>query len=181
MHGIALGASCAWSGTRESGGAAFDHRFARWVLGTEDAEVVALLRRTAAVADHCETWTLLRSPTEVLAETVNLPGATTWRRLADDAAEFVRTLDDVRAARDGSIGAGLPGPDDAADLRLAARFSRVLAQRVLGARYGDAAGMRDLEDPVEVVRGYAERWRAHNKSGGLDDVIEALSVVGLCD
>ncbi len=44
-----------------------------------------------------------------------------------------------------------------------------------------AAGMRDLEDPVEVVRGYAERWRAHNKSGGLDDVIEALSVVGLCD
>lgn len=181
MHGITLGASCAWSGTRESGGAAFDRRFARWVLRTGDAEVVALLRRTAAVADHCETWTLLRSPTKVLAETVNLPEATTWRRLADDAAEFVRMLDDARAARDGSIDAGLPGSDDATDLRLAARFSRVLAQRVLAARYDDATGVRDPENPVEVVREYAERWRARNKSGGLDDVIEALSAVGLCD
>ncbi|GIK16720.1 MAG: hypothetical protein BroJett003_16840 [Planctomycetota bacterium] len=181
MHGIALGASCAWSGTRESGGAAFDRRFARWVLGTENAEVVALLRRTAAVADHCETWTLLRTPTEALAETVNLPEATTWRRLADDAAELVRALDDARAARDGSGAAGLPGPDDAADLRLAARFSRVLAHRVLAARYGDVPGVRDPEDAAEVARAYAEHWRACNKSGGLDDVVEALSAAGIWD
>ncbi len=149
------------------------------MLGTDDAQVVNLLRRVSAIADRCETWSLLRTPTEALAEMEALPDATTWRRLADDAAELVRALDDAPAARDGSGGVGLPGPDDAADLRLAARFSRVLAQRVLTDRYGDAAGVRDPEDAAAVVRAYAERWRACNKPAGLTDIIAAFAKVGI--
>ncbi len=61
LHGIALGAAAAWSADHPTGDD-FDKRFARIVLGVDDATGIRHLRKASRIAETCETWRLLWMP-----------------------------------------------------------------------------------------------------------------------
>ncbi|MCC7291147.1 MAG: family 20 glycosylhydrolase [Phycisphaerales bacterium] len=198
-HGIALGAACGWSGVREPGGADFDRRFARWILGTPDAEIVALLRQTAAVADTCETWTLLRTPLDAMPDGGSLGSIEEWERTRDAAEMLIARLDDIlsprRAPLQDALGSprhaldspqdaldSLHGPGDARDLRIAAECSRVLAEKMLAGMTREPAVPKPptrprsnwASDLAAVREAYLANASVSFKPAGLRDIAIAL-------
>ncbi len=179
-HGIALGAACGWSGIREPGGADFDRRFARWILAAEEVEVVALLRQTAAVADTCETWTLLRTPLDAMPDGANLGSMEAWQRTRDAAEALTGRLDDILRARGEPLQdalCALPGPGDARDLRIAAECSRVLAEKMLAQTAQTPSAARRptwASDLAAVGDAYLANASTAFKAPGLRDIALAL-------
>lgn len=182
-HGVALGAACGWSGAREPGGTDFDRRFARWILAAEDVEVVALLRQTAAVADACETWTLLRTPLDKMPAGANLASMEAWQRTREAAEALIARLDDILCQRRAPIQDALgapPGHGDARDLRIAAECSRVLAEKMLAqtARtHSSGRGSSWASDLAAVGNTYLANASAAFKAAGLRDIALALQAV----
>jgi hypothetical protein len=179
-HGIALGAARAWNADHPIG-PQFDRCFARTVLGLDDVDLIADLRRTSAIADRCETWRLLWQPFQQVSDDPTLPRLGQAEQAFDAAQIALTRLRSVHAS----------SGDQSRDLReltLACEFAALFAEKVRHARASQAraAGFspRDLpasghwsERLSHAARDYAQSWNARNKPSGLPDILNALAAV----
>ncbi len=175
-QGIALGAALAWRSDHPTG-EDFDRRFARVVWSLDDHAGMEPLRRMSAVADRCETWRLFWQPLSVVGDDSTLPGISEAEQARSAAADFQRWAKSV-SVNDGE------SRSDLDELRLAAQFTELFADRVAFAR-GNApiSGRSDLprrriaswkDALTECARSYGDLWLARNKRSGLDDILDAL-------
>ena len=176
-HGIALGAALAWNVDHPTG-SDFDSRFAPTVLGLSDAEVIAALRQTSAIADRCETWRLFWQPLSPLVADPTLPTLNQAEHAVDAAQIALKRLRSVHA----SSGAQ---SCDLRELTLACEFAALFAEKVVHVRAagfgprGRAGG--DCSPRSERLKvllpEYAAAWNVRNKPSGLRDILDALRFV----
>ena len=181
-HGIALGTCLAWRADHPTG-TDFDERFAKTVLGVDDAQGVRLLREASALADDCETWRLLWMPLDAVRGDPSLP-------MLEEAAASARAAQAFRRWCAKAIGDAPDDPQDLIELDTACRFAELFAEKVALAHRindgavsatGSTASRQETSDRCDLAarlrqaaRVYAGCWRTRNKPSGLEDILRAL-------
>jgi len=188
-HGIALGAALAWNADHPIG-PEFDRCFARTVLGFGDADLIADLRRTSAIADRCETWRLFWQPLQQVRDDPTLPAIDEAEGAAEAAGRALRRLESL-------VPPGGSDPRDVTELTLACLLTELFAEKVKYARARQARAAGEMKSrragsprglstpdrsdwPERLSRAsdaFARCWRARNKPSGLRDILNALAVV----
>jgi hypothetical protein len=178
-HAIAAGAALGWS-VDHPVGAALDECVAPWLLGTQDATGLALLRTASRIAEQCETWRLMWMPLHAVAADTTLPSQEEAHEACEHATAFRSWLEHLDTTCHCDV-------RDLAELALAARFTELFAEKVVlvhnTGRSADGAPatqrVRDhlAERIAQAADAYAQCWRARNKETGLDEILRALSAV----
>jgi len=201
MHGIATGAALAWRADHPIGDAdcdgadaeddvgtlSFDASFACAIWGVDDASGVAALRGTSTVADTCETWRLMWTNLAAMRDDPTLPTVNAVESMREQAIRLVSWIDRTRQG-------GCGDESEFAELRIAARFVELFAEKVRFVR-GGVSGRTGLDrasaGPTALAREqwcdalseaadeYARIWMAKNKRGGLEDILAALQRVAI--
>ncbi len=174
-HGIALGAALGWDAAHPTG-EAFDRPIGRWILGLDDPDGIALLRKASGVAENCETWRLLWMSLDEIASDPTLPSLEVVEESNHYADEAQKWLSRVVPSNERSKA-------DLRELATACRFQELFADKVTFAHHHRAANVgptqkerdRWIGELAHAVRAYADCWLARNKPSGLDDVLAALS------
>lgn len=175
-HGIALGAVLGWDVDHQTGDD-FDESFVERVLGIDDVEPVAALRRASAWADSRETWRLMWQKLGEVRSDPALPGIDEAERAGLHAREARGRWD--------AIGASVPGGEqDRRELSVACTFSELLADKVMIIRQASVGGrldgraVREWRERLDAAfEEYAACWHTRNKPSGLDDIRRCLRVM----
>ncbi len=172
-HGIALGAALAWNANHPTG-SDFDQRFAKTVLGIDNADLVPDLRQASAIATKCETWRIFWQSLDEVRDDPTLPTIVDSEIAAESALKALHCLETL----------GADHQRDSAELSLACHFTLLfagksrLARNDLG-KTGLGRSSRD-QTPFLALRGndpvadLAACWRARNKPSGLTEILDAI-------
>lgn len=182
-HGIALGAVLGWRADHPTGDE-FDRIWSGWAFGLEGVSVGKLLRAAARLSDVCETWRILWTNAEAVAQEVLLPNF-------ESAMEFRRAAESLATFATQQL-AGLPlghhdarMRDDWTELALAAEFTALAAEKIIVISAGQMTHV-DRRKLREERGGWAERiraastrfthaWVRRNKPMRLADIESAIS------
>jgi hypothetical protein len=179
-HGIATVAARAWCADHP-GGAEFDRRFARTVLGV-DSQCISLLRRASAAAAKAETWRQLWMPLRSVADDPTLMDVESALESTEWAQQAMRMTEAAATAQSDDASRGSGASIDLRELAVACRFQQLWAEKTMFA--GDArAGKvgRNLmarrawaDRLAEACPTYGGCWLRRNKASGLGDILAAL-------
>ncbi|MGB0714869.1 MAG: family 20 glycosylhydrolase [Phycisphaerae bacterium] len=168
-HGMVLGACKAWNTASEIGDA-FDHAFGNSAFWTPLPHVVSIMRDLGDALAPWDSWRLLWLPVAECRDE-SLPDEDACRQIMDSA-------DQLRACL--STDSLDSGSAQASELFVSAQLARCFAGKmsVLQSYAGGGSRSRQGEDwrsDVDAfLRRYEPLWLARNKSGGWDDIVQAM-------